>query len=319
MGEPEPQTPTSDEESKVLDRIDSSARRILNLRKRPLLVVYYHEPDGSIVRQDSGNIYEEFRARNWSRTRMRPRIDVLLHTLGGNPDAAYKVAQGVRDFAADVTYLVPEYAYSAGTLICSSANEILMGAGATLGPIDVTRASAASEFQLAAIEYYKRFAADCLASAIATLRTSLDDDIENWETQVDSELLVEMVRQVTAIRVGELYRESSVTAHYASRLLTDYMFHGVANGERTARGIAERLLKDFPSHDFELDYHMCAELGLCVDEMDQSLSDATRALVRTLREAGDADVVCQDVGELMGKVLKAPFIRLYEYGGKKSR
>ncbi|WP_083393266.1 hypothetical protein [Curtobacterium sp. MMLR14_010] len=65
-------------------------------------------------------------------------IDLMLHTPGGNIDAAEKIALLVRRRAGDasVRVIVPDYAKSAGTLIALAANTILMSDSSELGAID---------------------------------------------------------------------------------------------------------------------------------------------------------------------------------------
>lgn len=65
-------------------------------------------------------------------------IDLLLHSPGGNIDAAEKLILLVRKRAgtAPVRVIVPDYAKSAGTLIALGANTIVMSDSSELGAID---------------------------------------------------------------------------------------------------------------------------------------------------------------------------------------
>ena len=64
-------------------------------------------------------------------------LDLVLHTPGGSVAAAEQIVTYLRDmFDGDVRAIVPQGAYSAGTLICCAAHEILMGKESSLGPID---------------------------------------------------------------------------------------------------------------------------------------------------------------------------------------
>jgi hypothetical protein len=306
-----PETPGSAVRAAVEGDLRRAAGRVQTSRRRPLLVLYYPE-QGTIIEDDARDVYEEFRRCGWSRERPRQKLDVLIHSLGGVPDAAYRVAQVVRDFAADVDILVPEYAWSAATLLCLAGDTIHMGAYATLGPIDVTVGpSEEEEIPLASIEYYKRFVADCLNAVLHTSGRHGPD----WETRVDSKLLVELVRQVDAITIGALYRMSSVTAHYASQLLRSYMLRDDPMASVKAEQIATRLVKEFPAHNFVLDYHICQELGLTVEELTQTQSEAAKGIVGILEEVAGRGVICGDAGVYRGRTLKAPFIHLYDYAG----
>ncbi len=63
-------------------------------------------------------------------------LDLVLHTPGGLVLAAYQIAHAIRLHKGKVTVFVPHYAMSGGTLIALSADEIMMGEHAVLGPVD---------------------------------------------------------------------------------------------------------------------------------------------------------------------------------------
>jgi hypothetical protein len=63
----------------------------------------------------------------------------MLHTPGGDVDAAEKLVTLVRSVAGEqgqVRVIVPDYAKSAGTLMALGANSIVMSDSSELGPID---------------------------------------------------------------------------------------------------------------------------------------------------------------------------------------
>ncbi len=65
-------------------------------------------------------------------------LDLLLHTGGGDMDAAEKLISMVRAAVGGkrLRIIVPDFAKSAGTLIALGANKILMSDSSELGPID---------------------------------------------------------------------------------------------------------------------------------------------------------------------------------------
>lgn len=292
------------------DEVDSLAIKLSKASASPVLVVFYDDSYGHIEDSDVRDIYQEFRSRGWTPSRPRKKVTVLLHTLGGNPDASYRVAQVIRDFASTVDYFVPEYAWSGGTLVALSADTILLGAFAALGPIDVTVGDGRNEIELASIEYYKRFAIECLHDTVRAMSRSEADHA----TEIESRLLCEMVDQVEAINIGALYRRSEITGRYARRLLIDYMFKSHPNRDRAAEILSNRLVKDFPSHGFALDFHMCRDLGLPISEASEEVSDVGKDIIEALADLTMRGVICRDVGNHRGRTYKAPFIRLYDDG-----
>jgi len=66
-------------------------------------------------------------------------IDLMLHTPGGDVDAAEKLITLVRSATGEqgqLRIIVPDYAKSAGTLMALGANSIVMSDSSELGPID---------------------------------------------------------------------------------------------------------------------------------------------------------------------------------------
>jgi hypothetical protein len=66
-------------------------------------------------------------------------IDLMLHTPGGDVDAAEKLITLVRGAVGEdgeLRAIVPDYAKSAGTLMALGANQIVMSDSSELGPID---------------------------------------------------------------------------------------------------------------------------------------------------------------------------------------
>lgn len=65
-------------------------------------------------------------------------VDLLLHTPGGDIDAAEKLMSMVRTKVGDehLRVIVPDFAKSAGTLMVLAADSVLMSDSSELGPID---------------------------------------------------------------------------------------------------------------------------------------------------------------------------------------
>jgi hypothetical protein len=64
------------------------------------------------------------------------KLDLLIHSPGGSPEAAEGIVEGIRAKFSHVRVLVPSYAKSAATMMAMASNEIILAANAELGPID---------------------------------------------------------------------------------------------------------------------------------------------------------------------------------------
>lgn len=63
-------------------------------------------------------------------------LAIILTTGGGSARAAEKMVDIMRHYYKHVSYIVPDHAMSAGTILCMSGDSIYMGYASSLGPID---------------------------------------------------------------------------------------------------------------------------------------------------------------------------------------
>lgn len=285
---------------------EALAKDITLRRGHPLLVLFYPHlasvHDGQIE-----YLYAVLRESGLHQATPLEHIDVLLHTVGGDPTTAYRMAQVIRDFAKSVSFLVPRYAFSAGTLMCLSANEILLGDHAVLSPIDITLITSApsdeleeqdtfpgegtedSEVETVAIDYFIQVAKQARLEIEGGFRQ------RGWKssrTEVECSLLVEMTRQLGVLNIAKYYREKNITQEYAEELLR-YMFP--AGTKKHIQKILRGLVVEAPSHEFPIDYHLCQDLGLKVEEMGEVLSDSAREAIRTLDRLAFSGAICPEV------------------------
>lgn len=61
---------------------------------------------------------------------------VILTTPGGSLNPVKRMVNIFRNFYTEVNFIVPDYAYSAGTVMCCSGDKIYMDYYSVLGPID---------------------------------------------------------------------------------------------------------------------------------------------------------------------------------------
>lgn len=108
------------------------------LRERPLLVYAsrFLDMQGPIPNNIDLTDVEGFRDLIHTLPKGTNKVDVLLHSPGGRPDATERIVSMLRSQIKNVTFLVPHSAYSAATMLALSGDEIILHPNATLGPID---------------------------------------------------------------------------------------------------------------------------------------------------------------------------------------
>lgn len=87
------------------------------------------EPIDDLVRV----MVEERRHRDDTRA---PNLTVLITTDGGLIETVQRIVETLRYHYSHVNFIIPRFAYSAGTVLALSGNEIYMDYYARLGPID---------------------------------------------------------------------------------------------------------------------------------------------------------------------------------------
>lgn len=98
------------------------------------LLLYIAQPNGIIERDDVLPLVDLLQDVDHG-----DRLDLMLHTPGGDVDAAEKIVLLIRKIIGpdgEFHVVVPDSAKSAGTLISLAADAIVMGDASELGPID---------------------------------------------------------------------------------------------------------------------------------------------------------------------------------------
>ena len=173
-----------------------------------------------------------------------------------------------------------------------------MGDTAALSPIDITLESEKPEFniELAALDKFMDFAQDARKGTERVL-----EGHHGKGSTVESELLVEMVRQVGALNVGKFYRERELTGEYAKQLLTGALFAGAK--AKDAEPVVRHFLFGAPAHAFHMDSKMCRARGLPIQDMTTEESDQAKEIVMALQELTLAGIICKKINQKR----RAPF------------
>ncbi len=118
--------------------IDEAARQLLIDKLSELedylhadVIVYYGEIFASVevtIKQIVEDLQSETPANN--------KCYILLTTPGGSLNPVNRMVSILRHFYIEVNFIIPDYAYSAGTIFCMSGDNILMNYFSALGPVD---------------------------------------------------------------------------------------------------------------------------------------------------------------------------------------
>jgi hypothetical protein len=193
------------------------------------------------------------------------RIALLIDSPGGYAVYAYKLAKLLRNHCGGFTAVVPQYAKSAATLLALGAERIILPQDGELGPLDAQLFDPDREEYASAlneVQSLERLNADALravdsAMELLALRTHKKASaLLPIATKFVTEMLGALFEKLDTVHYSQMARWLKVAEDYATRLLaTQY-------GEQQAATIAERLVSDYPEHEFPVDPEEAATIGL---------------------------------------------------------
>ncbi|WP_313255098.1 hypothetical protein [Stenotrophomonas acidaminiphila] len=74
------------------------------------------------------------------------RLAVVLETGGGYIETVERMVRAMRQHYAEIVFIIPNFAYSAGTVLALSGDDILMDYHSVLGPIDPQYSSTGGDY-----------------------------------------------------------------------------------------------------------------------------------------------------------------------------
>ncbi|MBL7854409.1 MAG: hypothetical protein JNL17_08415 [Cyclobacteriaceae bacterium] len=117
---------------------DSTIHEILNERLSRLEshfgadFLFYYGPITDALDKPFRDLIEELKEEPEART----TLFIVLNTPGGSAETVERLVKITRHHYQEVNFIVPDSAYSAGTIFCLSGDKIFMDYSSSLGPID---------------------------------------------------------------------------------------------------------------------------------------------------------------------------------------
>lgn len=243
----------------TLTERQSRYKEIEAYRKRPLFV-YATSTRSGVPAQMAGDAVREFIDQIDAAGNAQD-VDVLVHSTGGDPLAAWKLMSTLRERVARVSVLVPYMAFSAATLFALGADEIVMHPHASLGPID-------PQIRIRQPDGTTRgFSYEDVGAFLRFLATEA-----RLSEQVHISAVIEKLFSVVdPVNLGGAKRASELSSSTGERLLS---MHMTSSEDRTrARQIAENLNKSFFAHGDAVSRTRARQLQLKVASDDSEVEE----------------------------------------------
>lgn len=210
-------------------------------------VLFFNSP---INRPLDGTLIEDCRKR-----RRRKSVLLVLVTLGGDPDAAYRIARCLQEKYEQVICLVPGPCKSAGTLVVVGGQELVIADAGELGPLDVQMSKQDELLQrqsgltaTAALETLHERAYDAFEHFLfqVVLRTGVSTRAAmQTAVQLTTGLFTHTYAHVDPMHVGEAGRAMKISQKYGEILLQ--------KGLNIESQSLTELIQSYPSHGFIID------------------------------------------------------------------
>lgn len=245
----------------------------------------------------SGPIARDWDSRVIDTCRESKRCDsllLLLNTLGGDPDAAYRIASYLQQCYQHLSIFVVGQCKSAGTLMTLGAQEIIMGDHGELGPLDIQMAKRDELGEMhsglligSAIDHlceraYGAFERFMLYTKIRSQQMVTFHTATRVAVELTVGLFAPIMAQIDPAQVGEAGRAMGIALDYGERLAK-------YSGNLGEEGML-RLLNGYPSHGFVIDRREAQTLFNHVREpnaLEYELEKQLGQLVRQEQESFD--------------------------------
>jgi hypothetical protein len=226
---------------------------LCKLRGNPA-VVYV----GQIDHDAASRIYQVLRGAG-----RLPRLDLILITRGGMASAAWRLALLLHEFTDLLTVLVPHRAWSAGTLVCLSAHELVFGPMAELSPLDPLIGAANDKAAPGEPSRRSEGAGPSIVSAedVRAFRDVAREWFDVDEPATNAQILALLSQRVSPLSLGAFFRADRFVRQVADELLA---FHTPDAGDRTE--LVDRLVRGYHSHDHAITRWQARRLGLRVTD-----------------------------------------------------
>ena len=239
--------------------------------KLPILV-YWTSTGGSICQNDVVAMSKLLGSAG-----QQSRVALFLKSDGGNPEAALRFVNMLRQKFDRIVLLAPFECASAATMVALGANEIHMGPTSYLTAVD-----SSLKHDLSPVDHHNHLVSVSQDEVMRILRL--------WKEQKGGgNPYPEVYKYLHPLVIGALDRSSSLSMRICQELLS---YH-VKNRAKALR-ISRALNYNYPSHSFPITAREARKLGLVVHELKPAVDGLLRDLNHLYSEMAHAKVTDKD-------------------------
>lgn len=192
------------------------------------------------------------------------KLVLVLVTYGGQANPAYRIGRLLQGMYEEIVVFIPSYCKSAGTLIAVAGSKVVFSFVGEIGPLDVqllerdeigerksglTMRSALDDLRAHSFELFSDFMQGIKVRSGNNVSFKLAAELAG---DVTNGLMSSIYCQIHPDVLGKDFRDLSVATKYGERL--DRKFGNLR------QDAIYRLVHEYPSHDFVIDYDEAEEI-----------------------------------------------------------
>lgn len=194
-------------------------------------------------------------------TSVTDTLFAVIYTAGGDVYSAVKIMRMLQNKFPVIKIIIPDFVYSAGTIMSLGGNEIYMDVDATLGPLDKPMENFKDGSEISSIDITKtltNIASICTSIGLSIykeLRTQLDNetirlgknDASKIAFDTAAKLICPITEKIDPFNLQKGYRETTIGLYYAIDMVFSRM---IVKDMSQAGQSCRKLVNDYPSHGY---------------------------------------------------------------------
>ncbi|HZS07192.1 MAG TPA: hypothetical protein VFD58_20315 [Blastocatellia bacterium] len=211
-------------------------------------LTYWNSTNGSVCQDDVVAFYDLLR-----KIGRQKRIVLFIKSDGGTGKASLRIVHLLRQYAEQVTALVPLNCVSAATMMALGADEIQMGPLAYLSAVDTSLTHDLSPV-------------DKDNGRVSVSQNELSRILNLWRDEAgDNEAnpYKSIFDHIHPLVIGAVDRSSSLSIRLSTEILSYHM-----SDRRKAERISKQLNSDYPAHAYPITLREAERIGLNVSPLD---------------------------------------------------
>jgi hypothetical protein len=233
-------------------------------------MAYWNSSNGSVCGNDPVALYEILK-----KIGQKDRLFLFIKSDGGSGIASLRLVHLLRQYARQLTALIPLDCASAATMLALGADDIQMGPLAYLTAVDTSITHELSP-------------ADRLNELVSVSQDELTRVIKLWNRETkegEANPYQHLYQYVHPLVIGAIDRASSLSIKICREILA-YHLRDVEAADR----ISNCLNSDYPSHSYPITIREAEQIGLQVRPMDAAVNDLLLELNTLYSEMGQRAV-----------------------------